>query len=328
MKSVETYGRTSLRCFLGALFLVAAVLKLFSIDSFEIYIYSFHVFGFGLTTVLSRILIAAEVLIGLGLILKIHYKEVWNLTMLTLAGFTLFLIYVLIFRNDDNCHCFGDIIRLNPTESLVKNVVFIVLLLLVRNENDHIYKPRLKKWLVGLSIVIAVILPFVIVPMDSVYNMIYSKDDNINTLEFENLKNDAKTLNLLHFEIEGDSTVVRHDTLAIFDLTDDRYIVSFVTAGCDFCKLGASKLSIIAEHNGIDKRHLKFLIWGYDADIERFMEETNTSGCEYWFIHPKKSIDITYGQFPTFVWLDEGKIITSGDLRTLSESKIQILLTE
>ena len=322
MKSVETYGRASLRCLLGTLFLVAAVLKLLTIESFELYIYSFKIFGFGLTAVLSRMLIAAEILMGLGLILKIRYKEVWRLTMLALTGFTIFIVYVLIFRNDSNCHCFGDLIRLNPAESLVKNVVSMILLLLVRNENDHIYKPQIKKWLFGLSISTAVILPFVLIPTDSIYNMIFSKDNTINALEFENLKNDRKDLQLLRLETENDSTVLTRDTLAVLDLSDDRYIVSFISAGCEFCRLGASKLSIIFENNNIDKQYLKFFVWGYDADIVEFMQTTNTFDCEYWFIHPKKSINITYGKFPTYIWLNNGNIISSGDLRDLSEDKI------
>lgn len=308
-------------------FIVAAVLKLFGIDSFELYIYSFKIFGFGLTAVLSRMLIAAEILMGLGLMLKIRYKEVWSLTMLAFVGFTLFLVYVIIFRNDDNCHCFGDLVRLNPSESIIKNVVSMFLLLFVRREDDYSFKPCLKKWLIGISVAIAIILPFIVFPMDTVYNMIASKNNNINTIEFENSLRDPKTVNLLHFEMVNDSMYVSHDTVARLNLSDGRYIVSFVTAGCDFCKFGASKLSMIAEHNGIDKVHLKFLVWGYDADIVRFREETNTADSDYWFIHPKKSIDITYGRFPTYIWLNNGKIVTSGDLRNLNENGIVNFIT-
>ena len=326
--SVLAISKLLVRLLVGLVFLVAAVLKLFGIDSFELYIYSFNIFGYGITTVLSRLLIAAEILMGLGLMLKIRYKEVWNLTMLAFIGFTLFLVYVIIFRNDDNCHCFGDLVRLNPSESIIKNVVSMFLLLFVRREDDYSFKPCLKKWLIGISVAIAIILPFIVFPMDTVYNMIASKDNNINTIEFENSLRDPKTVNLLHFEMLNDSMLVRHDTLATIDLSEDRYIINFIAAGCEFCKLGAKKLSMIIEHNNIDKRHLKFLVWGYDADIVEFMGETNTTGYEFWFVNPMKSIDITYGRFPTYVWLDDGKIVTSGDLRDLSEEKILKFLTD
>lgn len=315
-------SKTAIRLFLGAIFVVAAVLKLLTIDKFELYIYSFNILGYGLTTVLSRMLIAAEIIMGLGLIMKIFYKEIWNLTMLAFIGFTLFLVYVVIFRNDDNCHCFGDLVRLNPVESIVKNIVSMALLLFIRKENSHDYNPRLKKWLIGLSVAVAFILPFVVFPMDTIYNMIVSKDNNINIIEFEKNLSDTKELNLLRFDIENDSTVVSHDTLAVFDLSNDRYIINFIAAGCNFCKLGASKLSMIIGHNEIDKRHLKFIIWGYDADVVEFIKETNTDGCEFWSINPIKSLDITYGKFPTYVWTEKGDIIGSGDLRDLDEGEI------
>ena len=110
------------RLFLGALFVVTAVLKLLSIDNFEIYIYSFGLFSYTWTTFFSRLLIFIELLIGISLILKICFKKIWWLTMLMMAGFTLFLVYAAIFRNDSNCHCFGDLIELNPTQSIFKNI--------------------------------------------------------------------------------------------------------------------------------------------------------------------------------------------------------------
>lgn len=311
------------RLLLGLMLVTAAVLKLLSIDNFEIYIYSFNVFSFTLTTVFSRLLIAAEILLGLGLIFKVRYKEVWWLTMLMMAGFTLFLIYVMLFRNDDNCNCFGDLIKLNPSESIYKNIVSILLLLLIRKEKDAVYKLKFRKWLTVISIAVAVILPFVVFPMDSVYNKIVSKDNNINTVAFENSLHDS--INIIKLDIiqENDTMIIRRDSLARFDISDDRYIISYVSAGCKFCKMGSEKLMMILERSRISEKHLKFFIWGYDADIVEFVKETNTQGCEYWFIPPLMSLDITFGKFPVFVWTDSGAIANSGDTRDLAENEIR-----
>lgn len=316
-------SKIAARLLLGLMLVTAAVLKLLSIDNFEIYIYSFNIFSFTLTTVFSRLLIAAEILLGLGLIFKVRYKEVWWLTMLMMAGFTLFLIYVMLFRNDDNCNCFGDLIKLNPSESIYKNVVSILLLLLIRKEKDAVYKLKFRKWLTVISIAVAVILPFVVFPMDSVYNKIVSKDNNINTVAFENSLHDS--INIIKLDIiqENDTMIIRRDSLARFDISDDRYIISYVSAGCRFCKMGSEKLMMILERNEISEEHLKFLIWGYDADIIDFAKETNTMDCEYWFIPPLMSLDITFGKFPVFVWTDSGAIANSGDSRDLAEKEIR-----
>ena len=314
--------KMSVRVLTGLLFIVAAALKLMSIDGFELYIYSFNIFGFGLSAVLARLLICCEILLGLGLILKIRYKEVWRLSMLMLLCFTLFLFYVVIFRNDDNCHCFGDLISLNPLKSIVKNVITILLLLYVRTEKDQNYKPFIKKCIIVISVAVSIILPFFVVPTDAVYNKIISKDTVINSLELEKSLTDSLTVIRLNVFSENDSFTIHRDSLERFDIANDRYIINYISAGCKFCKMGANKLMMMLDNNNVDRAHIKFMVWGYDADILCFMDETNTFDCEYWFINPKKSIDITYGRFPTYVWIDKGKIIASGDIRDLSEDGI------
>ena len=76
-----------LRIGIGGMFVIAAILKLMSIDEFEIYIYSFNVLNFLLTSFVSRIIIAGEFILGLFLILKINYKFTWNATMIVLILF-------------------------------------------------------------------------------------------------------------------------------------------------------------------------------------------------------------------------------------------------
>lgn len=315
-------SKIAARLLLGLMLVTAAVLKLLSIDNFEIYIYSFNIFSFTLTTVFSRLLIAAEILLGLGLIFKVHYKEVWWLTMLMMAGFTLFLVYVIAFRNDDNCNCFGDLIKLNPSESIYKNVVSILLLLVIRKEKDAGYRQKFKKWLTGISIAVAVILPFIVFPMDSVYNKIVSKDNNINTMAFENSLHDSINIVKLDFIRENDTLIIQRDSLARLDISDDKYIISYVSAGCRFCKMGSEKLMMILERNEISEGHLKFLVWGYDEDIVEFVKETGTEDCEFWFISPMTSLDITFGRFPVFAWTDSGALTNSSDFRGLSENEI------
>lgn len=319
-------SKTAARLLLGLMLVTAAVLKLLSIDNFEIYIYSFGIFSFTLTTVFSRLLIAAEILLGFCLIFKIYYKKVWWLSTLMMAGFTLFLVYVMIFRNDDNCNCFGELIKLNPSESIYKNIVSILLLLAIRKEKNAVYKPKFRKWLAGISIAVTVILPFVVFPMDSVYNKIVSKDNNINTMAFENSLHDSINIVKLDFIHENDTIIIKRDSLARLDISDDKYIISYVSAGCRFCKMGSEKLMMIFNRNNISERHLKFLIWGYDEDIIEFMKGTGTEDCEFWFISPYMSLDITFGRFPVYVFTDNGTISNTCDFRELTENETRRFL--
>ena len=295
--------RLTIRLLLGVFFIGTAVLKLLSIDSFEVYIYSFGIVNYVTVTILSRLLIFIELLIGIGLIFKIYFRQIWWLTMLMMAGFTIFLIYAAIFRNDSNCHCFGDLIELNPTQSIFKNIITIALLLFIRKEKSHNYKPLLRKWLVALTIVTAFVISFVLLPMDVIYNRIYSDKENVNTVAF--------------YESISDSTFV--------DLQHGRYLINYALAGCKFCRLGADKVTMMLDRHGISHDRLKFFIGGSDEAIARFIELTGTSDYEHWKIPAPEFMSITYGRFPLYVFIEDGKVVKAGDFRILDDKMMKAL---
>ncbi|MBR4137789.1 MAG: DoxX family membrane protein [Bacteroidales bacterium] len=286
-----------IRLLLGVFFISTAVLKLLSIDSFEVYIYSFGIVNYITVTFLSRLLISIELLIGISLIFKIYFRQVWWLTMLIIAGFTLFLIYAAIFRNDSNCHCFGSLIELDPSQSIIKNIITIVLLLFIRKEQSHDYKPLMRKWLIGISIAVSIIIPFVLVPMDVIYNKIHSEKENINTVAF--------------YESLSDSTYR--------ELQQGRYLINYALAGCKFCRIGAEKLVLMVEKHNIPHEKIKFVVGGNDDAISKFIEKTNTSDYEHYKIPAPELMSITFGKFPLYVFLEDGKVVKAGDFRILDD---------
>lgn len=292
--------RLSIRLLLGAFFIGTAVLKLLSIDNFEVYIYSLGLFSYTWTTFFSRLLIFIELLIGISLILKICFKQIWWLTMLMMVGFTLFLVYAAIFRNDSNCHCFGDLIELNPIQSILKNIITIALLFFIKNEESHDYKPVLKKWLVASTIVVSLVISFVLLPMDVVYNKIYSEKENVNTVAFYESMNDSTFVNLQH----------------------GRYLINYALAGCKYCRIGAEKLTLMVDRHGIPHDRIKFIIGGSDEAIGRFIGLTGTSDYEHWKIPAPKFMSITFGKFPLYVFIEDGKVVKAGDFRVLDDEII------
>ena len=300
MSNLSSSGvlRLSIRLLLGAFFIGTAVLKLLSIDNFEVYIYSFGLCSYTWTTFFSRLLIFIELLIGISLILKICFKQIWWLTMLMMVGFTLFLVYAAIFRNDSNCHCFGDLIELNPIQSILKNIITIVLLLFVRKEQSYNYKPVLIKWLIASTIVVSLVVSFVLLPMDIVYNKIYSEKENVNTVAF--------------YESMSDSTFA--------DLQHGRYLINYALAGCKYCRIGAEKLTLMADRHQIPHDRIKFIIGGSDETIARFIEITGTSDYQNWKIPAPEFMAITFGKFPLYVFIEDGKIVKAGDFRILDDA--------
>lgn len=290
----------TIRLLLGVFFIGTAVLKLLSIDNFEIYIYSFGLFSYTWTTFFSRLLIFIELLIGISLIFKIWFKKIWWLTMLMMVGFTMFLIYAAIFRNDSNCNCFGSFIELNPSQSIIKNIITIVLLFFIRNEEGHDYRPLLKRWLTAGIILISLVVSFVLLPMDKIYNKIYSEKENVNTVAF--------------YESLNDSTYL-----------EGRYLINYAIAGCKFCRLGTEKLLLMVEKHDIPHEKVIFIIGGSDEALNVFLGQTNTSDYEHYTIPAPKMMSITFGRFPLYVFLEDGKIVKAGDFRILDDELIMSL---
>ena len=279
----------------GGVFIIAAILKLISIDEFEIYIYSFNIFSFLLTTFVSRIIIIGEFILGLFLILKINYKFTWRISLLTLTLFTLFLTYTAIFRQDANCHCFGELIELSPLESIIKNVILILLLLLSQKTKDKRQKAlsevQSSKFFVLCSSFF-VLLVFIISPPDSIYKMLYSTEKEVSSID-------------------------------LYESFDEVTKIVIGSSGCKYCKLGMKKLSLMMKKEELSTENVDIFIWGSPEGIVNFRKETMTEDYDYWHIMPNKAIEITYGRFPIFIWIKEKDIIKVGDFRDLDDACVK-----
>ena len=289
-----------LRILLGGFFIATAVMKLLSLENFEIYIYSFNIFSFALSALVARAVIALELLLGALLIAKIQYKKTWWLTMAMLLGFSLLLVYVAIFRHDSNCHCMGDVVQLNPTISIVKNLIMMALLMLVGKESDYVFKGKVA---VGIAILVAAIaVPYALFPTDSVYAL-FSKDKKVlNEQNFNAFMQDSLTQTL--------------------NVDEGNYIFGYVAAGCQYCKLGTRKLKSIVDKHDLDNSKIVYFIWGKEDMIADFKKETEATTFRYAEIGPIQSIQITNGAFPTFVFVQNGKIVKVADLKGLDEKFI------
>lgn len=296
----------------GGVFIIAAILKLISIDEFEIYIYSFNIFSFLLTTFVSRIIIIGEFILGLFLILKINYRFVWKTSLIILILFTLFLTYAAIFRQDSNCHCFGELIELNPLESIVKNLILILLLLLSQRSAVSSQRP---KFLVLSSSFLVLIVVFIISPPDSIYKMIYSTEKEVSSIDLHESFDEVVKIDFKEDEIAFDS-------ISSFDVKE-KQLIAVVSSGCKYCKLGLKKLSLMMKNGDISPDDVDIFIWGSPDGIIDFRSETMTEDVDYWHIMPNNAIKVTYGRFPIFIMMENKNIIKIGDFRDLDDAFVK-----
>ena len=303
----------------GSVFIVAAILKLISIDEFEIYIYSFDILNFLFTTFVSRIIIIGEFILGLFLILKINYKFTLRISLLTLSLFTLFLIYVAIFRQDANCHCFGEFVELNPLESIIKNLILILLLLLGQQSAISYQRSAISYQLSAVRVLVVLLtcslVVFTISPPDSIYKMIYSTEKEVSSIDLYESFDEVMKIDFKENEIVFDS-------VSAFDVKEKQLIV-VVSSGCKYCRLGLKKLSLMMKNSGISPDNVDVFIWGSPEGIVDFRNETMTEDCNYWHVMPNKAIEITYGRFPIFIMMENKNIIKIGDFRDLDDAFVK-----
>ena len=73
----ESFGKLALKVLLGLVFIVSAALKLFDMDQFEIYIYSYHFFSLNISFLVARAAIIVEMVLGIMLISNCLHKLTW-----------------------------------------------------------------------------------------------------------------------------------------------------------------------------------------------------------------------------------------------------------
>lgn len=117
------------RMLLGAFFICSAVAKLIDIDRFEVHVFSYNILSLNLSFLAARLVIVCELLVGIGLLANVFHRLVNICSLLMLVGFTMFLGYAALMGRTDSCQCMGPLLEINPTQSMLKNALLILLML-------------------------------------------------------------------------------------------------------------------------------------------------------------------------------------------------------
>ena len=314
--------KSVVRILIGLLFVVSAVFKAISIDEFDIYLYSFGILDFVFCTLLSRLIILFEFALGVMFIFNLYFRSVWLIITSTTGLFTLFLIYVQLFRHDSNCHCMGDIVELDPLHSIVKNLGIIGLMLLIRKAKEEKFKNR--KWFTIGLVGAAFIAILIIIPPNSFYNFIYSGEKTLNTVEFNKTMSDSTYYTrIVNLNYDEQKKICKFDVENVaLDLSNDKYLLAYIHSGCKYCKLGMKKINMMIENNEIDPEHVIMLIWGDDEHISEFILDTKCFNYECRIMEAHLAVGVTNGHFPTFVFYDSGEVVEVFDYNNINEKSI------
>ncbi|MDR2938089.1 MAG: DoxX family protein [Prevotellaceae bacterium] len=146
------------RLIMGALFtfsgFVKAIDPLGTTYKFGDYFEAFHMTFFEPTSLYLAVLQnAAELVIGLCLIMGIRMRLTAWATLLFMAFYTVLTFFLAIFNPVSDCGCFGDAIKLTNWQTFFKNLILIVPALLVfwgRNKYKNFATPALEWFYVAL----------------------------------------------------------------------------------------------------------------------------------------------------------------------------------
>ena len=117
-------------------------------------------------TFLGVLFASAETLIGAALITGV-WRKIVAIAAVALQGFFTFLTLILvIFQPQMDCGCFGEVIHLTHTETFVKNIILLALLLIYYIPEKHLGETKKKKY-VSFGIVAVSAFAF------SIYSLLY-----------------------------------------------------------------------------------------------------------------------------------------------------------
>jgi hypothetical protein len=113
---------TFIRILIGILFVVSSVSKAIEIENFSFLLMSF---GSKNLMFLAPFITGLEFFIGLSYIIGFQKKWVLGFSMLLVVFFLVVFLYGYFYLNISDCGCFGAIIQLKPSITIIKSVVLL-----------------------------------------------------------------------------------------------------------------------------------------------------------------------------------------------------------
>jgi uncharacterized membrane protein YphA (DoxX/SURF4 family) len=266
--------------FLGTIFIVSGVAKLLSIELFELFIYSFKIISFNLAAFAARFFIGVELIIGLSFIVRFKTKAVSIFTLVLLFFFTVFLIYMELSDSKEDCHCFGNLLQLSNTWSIVKNVVLSGLTVFIL-KNDFNEIKRFRKYIFTGIVCIGFGAAFAIHPPDFIYK---KSDRGVHYCE-----------PCLQKFIDKQG------------LNNRKMVVCFFSPQCKYCKLAAKKMSTIAQIAD-NQSDIIYILWDNPKEKSDFISESNSSQIRQITIGTLQFLSLTKGEMPLIILSDKDSI--------------------
>ena len=305
----NTYLNWVLRITAGLVFVLSAVLKYLSIDSFDMYVYEHGLFGYEITESLTRCLVAAELCLGIFLIMGVfpHFTKYTMLLLLTAFTVYLLLLPAVFAIESENCHCFGEVISFNRWQSIVKNLILIALLLPYNPTLG--WRFRWPKTAFAVTAVASLVAVFALITPSYIDTALYGKTITIDDELFRTTMS----------ETEGGETFLQ-----------GRQIVCFYSTACGYCRKSAKKVHLAMRQADIPSDKVRIVFWHTDKSkpISLFFEKAKVPELEHITIDAETFLNITNGVMPLIAFVNDGSVAECHKYIELNERQMKDFLTE
>ena len=264
-----------IRIIIAGTFIFSAFSKLISVGVFEITLIDQGLFSNrAVAALFARILIGVEFSIGILFLQPYNIKKIIApFSVLLLIIFSGQLIYLMVIGDSSNCGCFGNVIKMSPLESLIKNIFLLFLITFVYLKSE--VRNQNKSFLIILPIA-AISFVFIISPIKSIKNFKFNKYTHFQNVGRVDLS-------------EGDKL------LAVFDLE------------CDHCQAAATEIGKLqSQMKNFPQFYVLFFGEG-NVSVESFNKITGTN-FPYHKISVNEFFDLIGKSPPRIYWLEDGKI--------------------
>lgn len=265
-----------IRIILSITFLVSAYSKIIAPGSVEVILIDQSIVSDReLAGLIVRIFIGFEIAIGL-LFLQHNYLKRFTIpfTWVMLFVFTAYLAYSgFVLGDKENCGCFGNMIKMTPAQSILKNILLVSLsIILFRKTNDQtgrVYVPI-------IIIVVSLAGVFLFSPMKEIKEFQFSK--------------------YIYFEDAGR-----------VDLAEGDKLLAVLSLDCEHCQMTAKDLAGLKQtFEYLPDIYFLFFREG-GTTVDQFRSITN-SNFPYHIIDVGDFFDLIGSAPPRIYWLKNGGI--------------------
>ena len=241
---------------------------------------------------MARFFIGLEFALGILMLLPFYVKQLMQITVLMLGGFTVHLIYLWLIGDTENCGCFGEMISMTPEQSIFKNMVMLAVALLV-------YKTAQTRHL-------AKIIPFGFTGVTILSMWLFLPMPNHEDFPFENFT---------QFKSKGR-----------VDLTSGQKLIAIFNLDCEHCQEAAKELGELKRtHEDFPELYVLFYQEG-STTVEDF-ESITRSSSPYTFIDVNTFFDLIGESPPRVYILNDGEVdaVLDKDIALKIENRYQAI---